>query len=275
MSSDALPISDKERFSCLQDAARIWVIGSIHGNLTGLKAIHRGIFSHIKRDDKFIYLGNYYGDSDQIIETIDDLLLTRREIMSMPSVYMPEDFIYLRGAKEEMFSKLLQIQFSPNPAEVMDWLLEHGMGKVLSAYGSSAEEARSVSHQGTMAMTKWTGAIRRVIYSHLGHSNLASHLRRAAFTGDGKLLFVHASVDVKRPLTMQKDNFWWDHGTFDMIEQPYSGFSKIIRGYDHQKRGSDFNSLHRITLDGGSGRGGKLEAICISAEGEVIHHLSE
>ena len=275
MKSDKLPILDQERFSCLKNAKRLWVIGSINGNLRGLKSIHRGVLAHIKRGDKFVYLGNYYGDSDHIIEIIDEILLTRREIMSMPSVYMPDDFAYLRGAKEEMFAKLLQVQFSPNPSEVIDWLLGHGMGWVLRAYGSSEDEARNVSHMGTVEMTKWTGRIRRVVYSHLGQSDLTNHLKRAAFTEDGKILFVHASVDFKRPLTMQKDNFWWDHGTFDHMDTPYSDFKKVIRGYDHQNKGSKLSGSFGMTLDGGSGRGGKLESLCLSPEGEVIHHFSE
>ena len=55
--------------------------------------------------------------------------------------------------------------------------------------------------------------------------DLTNSLKRACVTEDGALLFVHASVDTTRPLTMQKDQFWWDNGNFNEIKNKFSDFS--------------------------------------------------
>ena len=35
-----------------------------------------------------------------------------------------EDIVFLRGAQEEMFSKLLQLQIAPNPHEIIEWIFD-------------------------------------------------------------------------------------------------------------------------------------------------------
>jgi len=258
---------DDNRYGLLTNAKRIWAIGSIHGEVDTLQSVHKTLISKFRRGDKLVYLGNYFGNSDFNKETFNELLVARRKLMSLPEVFMPEDFVYLRGAREEMFFKALQIQFAPNPVEVMDWLLDHGLASSLAAYGESEKTARGIVRQGTMALTRWTNGIRRTIQACPGHLELTSSLKRACFTGDGKLLFVHASIDPSRPLTMQKDQFWWDNGNFDKIDEKFSDFSKVIRGYDHAKGGIQLDRQFTATVDGGCGRGGKLHAICFSPDG--------
>ncbi len=267
MNTEDLSRLDDSRYGLLNNARRIWAIGSIHGQLEDLRAVHKILISKFRRGDKLVYLGNYFGDSDDNKATIDEILITRRRIMSLPEVFMPEDFVYLRGAREEMFFKLLQLQFAPNPVEVMDWLLDHGMGGTIAAYGETEKGARAIVRQGTMALTRWTNAIRRQIQQSPGHVELTSCLKRACLTGDGKLLFVHACIDPSRPLTMQKDQFWWDNGNFGNIDQKFSGFTKVIRGYDHSNGGIDLDKQFTATVDGGCGRGGKLHAICFAPDG--------
>ena len=258
---------DDNRYGILKNAKRVWAIGSIHGELEDLKGVHRKLISKFRRGDKLVYLGNYFGDSNYNKETFDELLDARRKIMSLPEVFMPEDFVYLRGAREEMFFKLLQIHFAPNPTQIMDWLLDHGIVSSIAAYGETEKNARAIVRQGTMALTKWTNGIRRQIQSCPGHIDLTNCLKRACVTEDGSLLFVHASVDTTRPLTMQKDQFWWDNGTFNDIDQSFSDFSKVIRGYDHSNSGVVLNKKFVATIDGGCGRGGKLHAVCFTPDG--------
>lgn len=258
---------DDNRYGVLKNAKRIWAIGSIHGELEVLRVIHKKLVSKFRRGDKLVYLGNYFGDSKDNKETFDELLSARRKIMSLPEVFMPEDFVYLRGAREEMFFKLLQLHFAPNPAPVMEWLLDHGIGSSLTAYGETEDAARAIVRQGTMALTKWTNGIRRQIQNCPGHIDLTNCLKRACLTDDGTLLFVHASVDTTRPLTMQKDQFWWDNGNFNEIDQSFSDFSKVIRGYDHSNSGVVLNRDYIATIDGGCGRGGKLHAVCFTPDG--------
>ena len=43
----------------LKNCERIWAIGSIHGNLIGIKNIHKHILSYFNINDKIIYLRIY------------------------------------------------------------------------------------------------------------------------------------------------------------------------------------------------------------------------
>ncbi|MDA9619577.1 hypothetical protein N9T04_01710 [Alphaproteobacteria bacterium] len=258
---------DESRYGILKNAKRIWAIGSIHGELEDLRIVHKKLISKFRRGDKLVYLGNYFGDTKHNKETLDELLMARRRIMSLPEVFMPEDFFYLRGAREEMFFKLLQLHFAPNPALVMEWLLDHGMGSSLAAYGETESAARTIVRHGTVALTKWTTSIKRQIQNCPGHIDLTNSLKRACVTEDGALLFVHASVDTTRPLTMQKDQFWWDNGKFNEIKNKFSDFSKVIRGYDHSNSGIVLNKDYIASIDGGCGRSGKLHAVCFTPDG--------
>ena len=258
---------DESRYSIKKNARRIWAIGSIHGELEDLRIVHKKLISKFRRGDKLVYLGNYFGDTKHNKETLDELLMARRKIMSLPEVFMPEDFFYLRGAREEMFFKLLQLHFAPNPALVMEWLLDHGIGSSLAAYGETESAARTIVRHGTVALTKWTTSIKRQIQNCPGHIDLTNSLKRACVTEDGALLFVHASVDTTRPLTMQKDQFWWDNGNFNEIKNKFSDFSKVIRGYDHSNSGIVLNKDYIASIDGGCGRSGKLHAVCFTPDG--------
>lgn len=273
MTETDLSNMDSERYGCLEKAGRIWAIGSIHADVTAVKGLHSQLLEKFQEDDKLVYLGNYFGSDEQNIETLDEMLYTRLELMAQMKDFQMGDIVYLRGAREEMFSKLLQLQFAPNPSEVMDWLLEHGLGPTIEAYGTRAHVARAISREGTLAITRWTNGLRREIHSHSGHMDLMKHLRRAAFTRDGRLLFVHASVDTSRPLNMQKDHFWWDNGRFEQIEAPFSGFSRVIRGYDHAGGGVVLDRKYTATIDGGCGRGGGLHAVCFAPDGEILDHI--
>ena len=44
----------------------------------------------------------------------------------------PESIVFLRGAQEEMFSKLLQLQLAPNPTEIIEWMFDHGVNETLN-----------------------------------------------------------------------------------------------------------------------------------------------
>jgi len=265
---------DSEKFGCLDHARRIWTVGAIHGKIDYLKALHEQLIARFQSGDRLVYLGNYSGQDKTAVETLNELLVTRRRLMAAGETSPPNAFVYLRGAREEMLSKLLQLQFAQNPAEVMDWLLSHQMGAVIECYGTRESVARAIAREGTLSISKWTSSLRRTINNHPGHTALLSSLRRAAFTREGRILFVHASIDISRPLNMQKDNFWWDNGRFDDINAAYSGFLRIVRGYDHINNGLRLNSPFTATVDGGSGRGGRLNAVCFSPHGDVIDILS-
>ena len=75
---------DESRYGILKNARRIWAIGSIHGELEDLRIVHKKLISKFRRGDKLVYLGNYFGDTKHNKETLDELLMARRKIMSLP-----------------------------------------------------------------------------------------------------------------------------------------------------------------------------------------------
>ncbi len=132
---DATDLSnmDMEKFGCLDQAIRIWAVGAIQGDLAALNGLHQKLISNFQAGDRLVYLGNYFGKKPNAIEMLDELLSSRRQLMAACEGVMPEDFIYLRGAREEMLTKLMQLQFAPNPSEVMAWLLDHHLGPVIES----------------------------------------------------------------------------------------------------------------------------------------------
>ncbi|MBZ0100517.1 MAG: hypothetical protein K8F30_15665, partial [Taibaiella sp.] len=110
---------DAEKFGCLDQAKRVWAVGAIHGEVGILRSLHEVLLTKFRPGDRLVYHGNYFGNKLTAIETLDELLVTRRSLMAMGEGISPNSFVYLRGAREEMLTKLLQLQFAPNPSEVM------------------------------------------------------------------------------------------------------------------------------------------------------------
>jgi hypothetical protein len=269
--STALVSSGK--FAPLGKPNRIWVVGSVHAEVEKLQVLHDEIGSLFRPGDRLIYLGNFIGIGAQTIETIDEMLDFRRALIATPGV-LASDVVYLRGGQEEMWSKLLQIQFAPNPAEVMQWMMGQGGQPTLAAYKGVPQQGLSAARDGVMAMTRWTSQLRAEIRNHPGHEQLFNALRRAAFTGHdldrpGGLLFVNAGLDTGKPLPTQGDAFWWGAPNWGLITKPYGQFTKIIRGFDPGHAGPSMTT-YTLTIDGGAGYNGSLVGACLTATGEVI-----
>ena len=261
------------KFAALGKPRRIWVIGSVHGAVDKLRVLHDEIGNLFQPGDRLVYLGNFLGYGDDILATVNELLDFRRALIAMPGL-LASDVVYLRGGQEEMWSKLLQIQFAPNPPDVMQWMLKQGGEQTLHAYRGNPQQGLAAARDGVMAMTRWTSLLRAEIRSQPGHEALYSALRRAAYTGSdearpGTLLFVNAGLDVTKPLANQGDSFWWGANSWATINRPYGPFQKIIRGFDPAHGGSAMTT-HTLTLDGGCGFGGTLLGACLTPAGEVI-----
>lgn len=262
------------KFAALGSPKRIWVIGSCHGEVEKLQMLHDEIGNLFQPGDRLVYLGNFIGIGEKVIETVNELLDFRRALLAMPGM-LATDIVYLRGGQEEMWSKLLQIQFAPNPVEVMNWMLKQGTEPILLAYRGNPQQGLAAARDGVMAMTRWTSLLRSEIRTRPGHEALFSALRRAAFTGQetagrhGQLLFVNAGLDLAKPLHNQGDAFWWGAPNWGNITKPYGPFSKIIRGFDPAHGGAAMTT-HTLTIDGGAGFGGPLVGACLTPQGEVI-----
>jgi serine/threonine protein phosphatase 1 len=265
------PHRKDEKYGCLEHAKRVWAVASIHGQSKQLRALHNDLLGKLQVGDRIVYLGNYMGRGDDTVGVMDELLVFRRNLLCLPGM-AAQDIIFLRGAQEEMWRKLLQIQLAPEPDKVFDWMMEHGVGETLSAYGQSERAARAFFREGTLATTKWTTRLRESIEAHPGHTDLLFSLRRAAYTANGELLLVHAGIDPSRPVSEQTDTFWWGSGYFDKIDSSYFGFKKVIRGYDRDHSGI-VETDYTLSIDSGCGLGGELNAVCIDLTGKILDRI--
>ena len=262
---------------CIADLGRprtVWALSSIHGQHDNLVRLHDALYPRIKAGDRIVYLGNYLGYSENCANTIDEILTFRRLILAKKGV-IPGDIAYLRGSQEEMLQKLMQIQFAPNPSDILLWMLGNGLSSTLYAYGLSPHDGIDACKSGTMGLTKWTAKLRNAIRTRAGHEIFNTHLMRAAATQKDTpypMLFVNSGLDYRKDLNDQGDNFWWGGEKFEAITEKYNPFEKVVRGYDPAHRGVHLNCV-QATIDGGAGFGGSLVCAGFGADGKVIDML--
>lgn len=266
-------MSQPERFTVLRAVDRVWAIGAVHGESEKLAQIHDAIAGDIQFGDRIVYLGNYFGYGPDAVGVLEELLRFRSWYLSHPPYRDADDIVYLRGAQEEMWWKLLQLQFAPNPGEILTWMADRGVDSILSSIGFRLEDGMRLAQEGTLAMTHWTTRLRETARALPGHDSLIGALKRAAYTENGALLFVHAGVDIDKPLARQADSFWWASRSFTSITRPYRGFRRIVRGFDPDMAGI-VETPYTLSIDGGAGRGGTLNAVLLSDEGDIEHRLS-
>lgn len=261
----------QRRIAFLDDAVRVWAIPAIHGEAGRLARIHDAIWQRIEDGDRVVYLGNMIGRGPEILATLDELLDFRRAVISAPGGFACH-VVYLRGSQEVMWQQLLQLQFTPDPAAALGWMLPRGVRATLEAYGANVEAGLRAARGGTVTLTRWTSDVRQRMQRHPGHHELLGRLHNAAHTGDGGVLFVNAGLDPERPLDRQADLFWW-HGTgFTRLDAPYDTFHRVVRGYD-PGRGEPQERPYKLSLDLGCGNGGPLQAVCLDRAGDVLERL--
>ena len=260
-------MADNDIFARISTARRIWAIGAVHGEVEKLREIHRIVLSQFADGDRLVYLGNFMGRGPHVRATIEEMLRARRRLLARPGMFV-EDIVFLRGSQEEMWQKVMQLQFAPNPREVLPWVINQGVGATIEAYGGNLEEGLRAVRDGAVSITRWTNALRATLRNAMGHGELMSSLRRAALTDDGLVLLVNAGIDITRPLTAQSDSFWWGGTDFASIDAPYGEVRRIVRGFDRASPGA-VDTEFTLTLDGGCGRGGRLLAGLLGGQGEV------
>jgi serine/threonine protein phosphatase 1 len=259
------------KFARLHGPRRIWAVASIHGEADRLRRLHDRIAERVGDGDRIVYLGNYLGRGGAIVATIDELLDFRRRLMAQPRAFAC-DVAYLRGAQEEMWQKLLQLQFAPNPSEVLAWMVREGVDATVAAYGGELRHGYAAARDGPRTITRWTSALRNAMNAMPGHTQLFAGLRHAALTDDGRLLFVHAGIEPSRPLAAQGDAFWWSERDILDLAAPFAGFRRVVRGFDRRQRGLVAREF-AVSLDAGSGRGGPLLAIGLAPDGVILETL--
>jgi serine/threonine protein phosphatase 1 len=259
------------RFARLRGAKRVWAISGVHGMGRRLTRLHDAISERFKEGDRLVYLGNYVGHGEEVIATVSELLDFRRRVLGRQRGFAC-DVAFLRGAQEEMWQKLLQLQFAPNPSELLRWMVRAGMDATVRAYGGDLRRGYAAARDGPRTITRWTGELRSAMNATPGHTALFSALRHAAFTEERGLLFVHAAIDPSRALAAQGDAFWWGRDDILDLDEPFEGFQRVVRGVDRKQRGLVEREF-AVSLDGGAGRGGPLVAACFGTNGAVLDKI--
>jgi serine/threonine protein phosphatase 1 len=206
-----------------------------------------------------------------VLTTIDELLDFRRRILGRRRGFVC-DVAFLRGTQEEMWQKLLQLQFAPNPAEVLQWMIGAGIEQIVRAYGGDPRQGFAASRDGPRTISRWTGALRATMNERPGHTSFFTSLKHAALTEERELLFVHAAIDPTRPLASQADAFWWGRADILGLAAPFDGFRRVVRGFDADRRGL-VESSFSVSIDSGAGQGGPLTAACFGLDGAVLDRI--
>jgi hypothetical protein len=263
---------DSEPFGHLVRARRVWAVACIHGEAERLAALHERLAERFAPGDRLVYLGDFLGYGPDSAGVVDGVLAFRRAVLAERNMFLG-DVVLLRGSQEEMWQKLLELQFAPDPRGVLGWMLEHGVAQTLESYGIDARAGAASAREGVMAITRWTGTLRAALEARPGHRAFLTALRRAAFTEPGGVLFVNAGIDPRKPLELQRDVFWWG-GAGDLLalEAPFAGFRRVVCGY-HRGRAGVIEREHAVSLDAGCGFGGPLVAACFAPDGGILDRI--
>ena len=260
--------SDPQIYATLTNAERIWAVGAVHGECEKLIALHDELRNRLQPGDRLVYLGNTIGYGPDPVGAVNEIISFRREFLARPGTFV-DDHVLLRGAQEEMWRKLAQLQLAPNPGEALQWMLDHGATATLQSYDINSADGLGCCREGVVALTRWSSNITRTLREMPGHDEYYVALKRAAFTNGGELLFSAAGVNPDRPVSEQGDAFWWGSGRFSSIQEPWRGFVRLVRGCDPQNRQTEMGGI-TATLDGGAGTGGNLHAACFTLDGKPL-----
>ncbi len=261
----------QQAIAIMRNCQRVWAVGGVHGQAQLLEQLHQEIAERWQYFDRIVYLGNIIGFGVDSVGAIGETLDFRRRILAVPHA-IPDDIVFLRGRQEEMWQKLLQLQFAADPAGVLEWLLSHGVGATLEAYGGSLREGRAEARHGALSLTRWTQNLRANMSGLEGHNHFFASLRRAAYSDDEGLLLVSGGLDPTKTLNQQGDTFWWGHPAFGEEVTQFNPFRCVVRGSSSSQPGIAVDP-GLVTLDGGSAFGGPLVAACLNIEGQVLDEI--
>ena len=90
----------------IKKTKKIWAIGSIHSRLKSFESLKQFILDKFEKEDHLIFLGNIIGLGVESKNTLNSVIDLRNKLMSK-FLLNPNKIIFLRGAQEEMFLKLL------------------------------------------------------------------------------------------------------------------------------------------------------------------------
>ncbi|QQS14724.1 MAG: hypothetical protein IPK81_11555 [Rhodospirillales bacterium] len=270
-------------FVPLRRPKRIWAVAAVHGAAARLRALGRMVGERAAAGDALVFLGDVIGGPpggearEAGIDSgaaLDAALALRRQILALPGARAC-DVAYLRGAQEEMWSKLSELQFAPAPRDILRWMAHRGVAATLETYGGAdaLDEGARACREGPMAIARWTSTLRQEVRARPGHADAMAAIRRAALTEDRKVLLVNHGLDATRTLERQGDAFWWGGpAPFETILQPYGPVRRVVRGRAAGHPGV-VERPHTLTLDAGCGFGGPLLCGLLDGDGAVLDVL--
>ena len=238
-------MAKQKKFTEIINPKKIWAIGSIHSRLESFESIKKYLLEKFEKDDYLVFLGNIIGLGKESKKTLNSVIDLRNRLMSK-FFLDPDRVIFLRGAQEEMFLKLLQLQTAPNPPDIINWMFDHGVDAAIESYGFDSNELIKVATQGAIVINKWTSKFNQALINEPGHKQYFAHLKHAAYTETKKILFLNRGVDITRPLSAQNDCFWWGYQNFSDVDKPYNTFIRIVRGYKSSLDNNLENSKNNI-----------------------------
>ncbi len=264
----------EDRILVLRNSNRIWAVGAIMGEYDRLRELHEGIEKHFEAGDKIIYLGNYFGNTGQGGEVLKELLDFRCWALATGPFMHLDDVVFLSGRFEQMWIRAASLHNATDAASVLDWMLANGFAGILNSYHLDVDVAKQAANLHGEKLKEWTQSFKQAIRQSPGHSNFIGALKWMALTREGSLLFVSSGFDPHRPLTEQAQMFWWTQLGFDTLNTPYRTFKLVVRGFDkHASTQSIMLDPFKLSVDSGSGRNGKLSAVCLDSEGKLLNHL--
>ena len=256
--------TNKERsfISVIPAKARIWVVGAVYGDASRLSVLHQTILSLYQDGDVIVYLGNLMGYGSDVGGVLDEVFCFNK-ILTEKMKVKPQNIVYLRGNQEEMWRKLLTLQFAHKPENIYPWMLEHGIGASIKAYGLDPQEGKVIVNRGSVAISRWTGELRNLQNDSHGHNDILNALKHAVVTDDGKILFASWGIDPSIPLSAQGDAFWWGSSFIINPERQYEKFNLLVRGESNPKNYGVHASQYHLHINSGGGRGGPLLSVII------------
>ena len=258
----------------LRDGGTTWALGALAGDDAALERLGGALMQRWTPGDRLVVLGNMLGAAGNTPRTIDLMLLLRRRLLARPGAEV-EDFVFLRGAQEEIWHKVLQLQFALSPLDVLDWMLARGLAAVIEAYGHSIAEGRIACRNGPLAIARWTTGLRERQTHQPGHGDLLNALSRAALSADGRVVFAANGVDPGRPLGEQADAFWWNAQTDTQLDEAlgkatdggWPGIVRVVRGSGPSRNAArDEGRILTVTRE-------TPAAVAIDADGAVIDRM--
>lgn len=266
-------VSGNPNFAIIENGRRVWAVSTIHADIRRLKTAHQVIAGMYSPGDYVVYLGNIIGRGEANLEAVQEIISFQSRL-SLDDVSAPESFVFLRGANEEMWSKMLQLQFANKPEQVYGFMLKNGMDSIIRSYGYDPEEGRLIVEKGAVAISKWMNELRSSFYAKPGYNEIFLKLKHYAKRPDHRLLFVHSWLDTKQPLEKQTDEFWWGSPDGFAQEKPYRDFRMVVRGYSRGTKGGIYKDDYYLTLHSGTEYGGPLY-VALFDESGVLDKAAE